>query len=194
MVTFFERLGAYFIDFLIVSLFLFVVGSGLPNNSQEINDEVLLLEEKYLNEEISLDVFLDESYELIYQQQKSMKLYNIVSVASMIAYFVVFQTLYNGQTFGKKLLKLKVVDNDSKKNIGMGRMFIRSLFTLNIFSYLINIILLLLVSKNMYVGGYLLAICLEYLFVFVTIIMILYRKDKRGLHDLMTRTCVVKEV
>lgn len=194
MVTFFERLGAYFIDIIIIGILLLIIGTGLPkDNTEEITDQMNLLEEKYMNNEINTSEYFNESYGLIYELQNSSKLSSFIGLITTVAYFVVFQVMYNGQTFGKKILKLKVVDKDNHKNIGFMRMLIRSLFTLSIFSSGCNLLLLLLFSKKVYIIGYLLVSGVEVLFILTVIIMILYRKDKRGLHDLITKSCVIKE-
>ena len=118
MVTFFERLGAYLIDIIIVGFLLLIIGYGLPSgNTDEINKQITKLEERYANNEITTDVYFKESYDLIYELQNSSKLSSFISLAITIAYFVIFQTMYNGQTLGKKLLKLRVVDAESHKNI-----------------------------------------------------------------------------
>lgn len=194
MVTFFERLGAYLIDIIVVGFLLLIIGYGLPNgNTDEINKQMTELEEKYANSEITTDVYLKESYDLIYELQKSSKLSSLIGVAVTVAYFVIFQTMYNGQTFGKKLLKLRVVDAYSHKNISYLRMLLRSLLTLSIMSSCCSLVMLLILSKNAYIIGYLLTSGIEILFIITVIIMILYRSDKRGLHDLITKTCVIKE-
>ena len=194
MVTFFERLGAYLIDIIIVGFLLLIIGYGLPSgNTDEINKQMTELEEKYANSEITTDVYLKESYDLIYELQKSSKLSSLIGVAVTVAYFVIFQTMYNGQTFGKKLLKLRVVDAYSHKNISYLRMLLRSLLTLSIMSSCCSLVMLLILSKNAYIIGYLLTSGIEILFIITVIIMILYRSDKRGLHDLITKTCVIKE-
>ena len=194
MVTFFDRLGAYFIDIVIVSLLLGLVSYGLPSNTNDLNNQVAQLEEQYVNNEITTDVYLEKTYDLLYEIQDSSKLSSFVGLAFTIAYFVVFQSLYNGQTFGKKLLRLKVVDAVTNENVGVGKLFLRSLFTLSVVSSSCNLILLLFFSKSMYLTSYMIISSVELLFIVVTIVMILYRKDKRGLHDLMTRTCVIKEI
>ena len=194
MVTFFERLGAYLIDIIVVGFLLLIIGYGLPNgNTDEINKQMTELEEKYANSEITTDVYLKESYDLIYELQKSSKLSSLIGVAVTVAYFVIFQTMYNGQTFGKKLLKLRVVDAYSHKNISYLRMLLRSLLTLSIMSSCCSLVMLLILSKNAYIIGYLRTSGIEILFIITVIIMILYRSDKRGLHDLITKTCVIKE-
>lgn len=194
MVTFFERLGAYLIDIFIVSLLLLIIGYGLPNNNtDEITEQMTVLEEQYMNSEITSEEYFKKSYGLVYELQNNSKLSSFISLALTIAYFVVFQAMYNGQTFGKKLLKLRVVDNDTKHSVGIVRMFLRSLLTQSIVSGSCSLLMLLLFSKNIYIVGYLIISGLELAFIIAVIIMILYRNDKRGLHDLITKTCVIKE-
>lgn len=192
MVTFFERLGAYFVDMFILSLLLLIVGYGLPNNTEEVNDSIDVLEEKLVNNEISPEEYLNEYYVLLYEVQDNSKLGNGISLVLTVAYFVVFQTLYNGQTLGKKIFKIKVVNTDND-NASMIQMFIRSLFTMNIFSSLLGILLLFILSKNAYIYSYCGIILFESLFILLAIMFILYRKDKRGLHDVIAKTMIVKE-
>lgn len=192
MVTFFQRLGAYFIDILILSLLLLIVGYGLPDNTEEVNDKVEVLEEKLVNNEISPEDYLKEYYVLLYDVQSSSKLANGISLVLTIAYFVVFQALYNGQTLGKKLLKIKVVNNDNNP-ASMIQILVRSLFMLSIFSSLFGIVMLFILPKDIYIYSYLGVISIESLFIIISIMFILYRKDKRGLHDVIAKTMVVKE-
>ena len=192
MVTFFQRLGAYFIDILILSLLLGIVGYGLPNNTEEVNDRIEVLEEKLVNNEISPEDYLKEYYVLLYEVQDSSKLANGISLVLTIAYFVVFQALYNGQTLGKKLFKIKVVNTDNE-TANMVQILVRSIFTMSIFSSLLGIVLLFILSKDAYIYSYLGVVSIESLFIIITIMFILYRKDKRGLHDVIAKTMVVKE-
>ena len=192
MVTFFQRLGAYFIDILLLSLLLGIVGYGLPDNTKDVTDKMEVLEEKLVNNEISLEDYLKEYYVLLYDVQSSSKLANGISLVLTIAYFVVFQTLYNGQTLGKKLLRIKVVNNDNNP-ASMIQILVRSLFMLSIFSSLFGIVMLFILPKDIYIYSYLGVISIESLFIIISIIFVLYRKDKRGLHDVIARTMVVKE-
>lgn len=192
MVTFFQRLGAYFIDILILSLLLGIVGYGLPDNTEDVTDKMEVLEEKLVNNEISPEDYLKEYYVLLYDVQSSSKLANGISLVLTVAYFVVFQALYNGQTLGKKLLKIKVVNNDNNPAT-MIQILVRSLFMLSIFSSLLGIVMLFILPKDIYIYSYLGVISIESLFIIISIMFILYRKDKRGLHDVIARTMVVKE-
>lgn len=193
MATFFERAGAYLIDLFIVGLLFSIVGVGIPQNTSDTDALMKELEDKLLNNEITTQEYFQEYSDLIYDMQNSSKLSFGISLALNIAYFVVFQTLFNGQTIGKRILKIKVVDKDSRKDAGIVKIFVRSLFTLSIFSGSMNLILLFVLSKTKYTVFYAVISALELIFTLTTIILILYKKDKRGLHDMMAGTLVIKE-
>ena len=106
---------------------------------------------------------------------------------------VVFQYMKKGQTLGKKLLKIRVVDKDTNKPTTIVKGLIRSLFTLNIASGVLNILFIYTLNKTSYFLGYGFVGGLEWLFIIITIFFVLYRKDGRGLHDMMTNTTVIKE-
>ncbi len=194
MGTFFERLIAYVADIFIVSLLLGLIGYGLPDTTSKVNDELKILEEKYIAKEITEEVYLEEYYNLFYDLQVSSKLTLGVTLGFTIAYYVVFQTLYNGQTLGKKIFRLRVVDSDNKEKIGFVRMFCREVFTMSIFSSMCNLIFLFVFKKDVYLVSYMGVFLCEGIFIILSMLFVLYRKDKRGLHDILAKTCVVKEV
>lgn len=191
--TFFERLGAYIIDIIIVSLIASLVCLGLPASSTDAEEKLMELTEELNTGEITPDVYLDEYSSLLYVTQKDNVISLSVTVVLTVAYFVVFQYTNKGQTLGKKLLNLRVVDKDTNKPATIVKGLIRSLFTLSILSGTLNVIFLYLLSENNYLTAYGTVASFELLFIFVTVIFILYKKDGRGLHDIMTNTIVIKE-
>lgn len=191
--TFFERMGAYLVDTLIVSLIFSLICLGLGNTTSKTQELMGELDEKLLEETITPEEYLEEYQDLLYDYQKETVLQSGISVALTIAYYVVFQYMNKGQTLGKKLLKLRVVDIDTNEPISILKGLLRSLFTLSILSSTISIPLLYIVNKNIYFPIYSSLIIIEGIFVLTTIIFILYKKEKRGLHDIMTKTTVIKE-
>ena len=192
MASFLERVGAYFIDAIIISFILTMINMGIPSDS-ELTARMTELETKIMSNEVDREVIMEEYQNLVYDSQKSMVLSSSIGVAVYIVYFVVFQTMYNGQTFGKKLLKLKVVSLDDS-SASMSQMFLRYLFIANIFSGVLNVVLLYVMSKHGYMVTYLLLEFFEFIFIITSLLFVLYRKDKRGAHDLMANTKVIKEV
>ena len=135
---------------------------------------------------------LDEYTDVLYDMQKANAIPNAINVVLIIVYFIVFQYLNKGQTIGKKLLKIKIV-NEDKKDISLKQMLIRGIMMYSILSSIINIILFFNVSRKVYMTSYLSIGGIETLILFLSAIFILYRNDKKALHDIVSKSIVIKE-
>jgi len=189
---FFRRLGAFIIDYFIVILILSIVTMGFKNDSDLIKKTDDLVN-SYVNEEITLEEYNKSIIDINYRLQKNNVFINGISCILYIGYFVVFSFLNKGQTLGKKILRLRVVSKD-KEIISIGRIFVRSLFIYGILSSLYSCIFVNFFNPNMFNTGSILISYIETLFIVICFFMILYRKDKRGLHDVIAGTKVIGEV
>lgn len=190
--SFFKRLAAYFIDVMFVTLIAGLVSSGFTSTKYDkAYEEYQNLMTEYAAQEITTEEYLDQINPVIYEMQESSVVVSVISVLSAIAYFIVFQYLNKGQTLGKKMLRLRVQENG--KEPSLKAMIIRTIVVDSIFSGTLGIILLYILNKNNYYFGYNIISTLEMTFVFVAALFILYRKDKRGLHDIMAHTEVIDE-
>lgn len=192
MASFFDRLGCYLLDVLLIFAISSVISVFIPSKGSDINKEITALTEKYTNGEVGNETFINEYQDLMYNYQKDNYLSTVVSVGLNFIYFVVFAYFNKGQTIAKKLTNIKVVDNKTGKRPKFWQMLVRNIF---IYSLLSNIIILILLftSKNNFIYCYMLVGGFDLMFVMITVMFVLYRKDKRGLHDMMACTKVVKE-
>ena len=191
--SFIKRLVSYFIDIIIVSTIVSVICVALPNKKDKTEESMYELSDSLLNKEITSEEYLAEYKKLTYQNQKNNFIENTVDVVIILAYFVVFQYMNKGQTLGKKLLHIQVVDNDSESPATMGKGFLRSIVILNIISSLLSVIFIYLIKEKPYMNIYLTMAEIESIAVFISVIFVLYRKDGRGLHDLFANTKVIEE-
>ncbi len=104
-----------------------------------------------------------------------------------------FATLNKGQTLGKKLLKIKVVNKDGEKP-SIWNMLLRSLFIYNIVSALFSIIFVNILSVNTFTYIYTIVGYVEFFVIIVSFFMVTYKKDGKGLHDMIAGTNVIEEV
>ncbi len=125
-----------------------------------------------------------------YEISKNSVISTIISIAIVIAYFGIFQFSMNGQTIGKKLMKLKVVKNKKGE--------------LNIFNYLIrcailngviiNLALIIFVNifsaNDFYMANYIVS-NIQAIVEILILIMIFMTSDARGLHDYIAGTKVI---
>lgn len=192
MASFFDRLGCYLLDVLLIFAISSVISVFIPSKGSDINKEITALTEKYTNGEVGSETFINEYQDLMYNYQKDNYLSTVISVGLNFIYFVVFAYFNKGQTIAKKLTNIKVVDNKTGERPKFWQMLVRNMF---IYSLLSNIIILILLftSKNNFIYCYMLVGGFDLMFVMITVMFALYRKDKRGLHDMMACTKVVKE-
>lgn len=195
--TFMQRLFAYFIDYLIISVvFSLFALSFNTTKLTSINDEINNTMNEIVNisseEEQNLDDLNNKLIDLQYEYQQESKLASGISLLITFAYFTVFQFLNKGQTIGKKLLKIKVV-NKEEKEPSFVTMFLRTFIVQGILTTGLSLIGILVLDKELYMETYFILNSLMSIFVVVCALMVLYRKDRRGLHDMMAGSLVVKE-
>lgn len=191
--TFTGRLLAYFIDAFIVLIIASMVSSGFSTRKLEnLQTDLEELVTNYTEGEITMEKYLEQTQELSYEMEKASTATNIVYVVISIGYFIVFQYLNKGQTIGKKLMKIKVVNQDEKEP-SIVQMIIRTCITNEILPKILIIICVTFLSKNNFMSIYSLITMIVYIFIIASAIMILYRNDKLGLHDIIAKTKVVKE-
>lgn len=192
--VFLQRLVAYLIDGFIITMIISMIASLFVNSDaiQKINNELVDLINKLQTNDVSYLTYIKEVSVLELELAKQSGITTIVTLFVEILYFVVFQIYNSGQTIGKKIMKIKVISNNGE--LTMNQMIVRSLL---INSVLLNMISLVAVSfindpmQYLYVFGSFESI--QYLFVIVTTLMIMFRKDHLSLHDMITNTRVIKD-
>ena len=135
---------------------------------------------------------VEKLMDLQYQYEKESVPVNVISLVIIFGYFVCFQFFNKGQTIGKKLLKIRTVGSDNKK-IAFWQIFVRSLFIHQILVNTISLILIAVCPKNIFIQAYSILTLLQSVFIIITMLFVLYRKDKRGLHDLIVNSYVISE-
>lgn len=189
---FFPRLVAYIIDMLLVSLVCTGIMFVMPENKNydKYMKEYEKIQTDLIEEKIDVKEYFNKSMDVVYDIDYSNVIPMIVEVVLIILYFVVFQFYNKGQTFGKKLMGIKVVSNDGSK-LNFNSMVYRSLIIDSVFISFITFVCLFFMKVDTY---YYLAVAAQLVngIIFIaTIIMVLFRKDGRGLHDIISGTKVV---
>ncbi len=191
--SFIKRLGAFIIDTIVLSFIYSLITMGFSVDTNDINKELNNVLEQYESGEITLEEYTDNVIVLNYQLQKSCFSTNLLEVVLYIGYFIIFGYLNNGQTLGKKLCKIKVVNKDGNRPC-IGSMIVRSLFIYGIFTLLFSCIFVNILNSNIFTYGYTIVTYVESLFMLICFFMVMYKKDGRGLHDIMAKTYVIEEV
>jgi len=188
-----KRLVAYILDAIIVSLIFSVLTMFIKesNNLINLNNQLNTISENFINKTITMKEYFNQYSSIEYLIGKEMFLQNLFSLILMIGYFVILPYYYNGQTIGKKLMKIKIVKEDDKLTIN--DLALRSLLSNGIAMTFIELALIFLIKDTAYFITISILSFIQFLLVITSIFMILYRKDKKALHDIVCKTLVVDE-
>lgn len=192
MDTSLKRIIAFVIDIVIVSLVVSLL-NYLPidpykDKYQEKYKEYTELIQK--NTEEGSQEFKDEIIEVNYEVYKYRTYSSIISAGALILYFGVLQLVLDGQTLGKKIMKIRVVSNKDKK-LNFWSYLIRIVVLNNIWLSLLNVGAVYVVSGvKFYYVTYVIGMISSLVYM-LNLIMIMFRNDNRGLHDMIAGTKVM---
>ncbi len=193
-----KRLMAYIIDILIVSIVLTpiinwsVINPYIDDYTENYNAYTELIEEAN-NGDVDVDTeeYKDTVMQLNYNINKYKVISSSISVVGYILYFAVLQWALKGQTIGKKIMKIRTVANKDDKKLNVGNYIIRSVILNNIIFLIISTYSVYLFSVQSYYTLSLIVSYLELLVITIILLMIVLRKDFRGLHDFIAGTKVI---
>ena len=188
----YKRILAYLIDIFIVICIATILTMFIPVSEEYTNqmNELNAVLEDYSSGDISETEYLEKFNDISYIVNKESVQVSVVSVVLSTIYFVVLAYYMNGQTFGKKIMKIQVVSANSKK-LTMNNYLIRSLIVDSILMNAISIIAILFLEKSSYLKVYDVTSTIFGAIYVVIFAMILFRQDGRGLHDLLANTKVI---
>lgn len=188
---FLPRFIAYIIDIILVFMVSTLIMTVIPKNSniEQLQKETKEIKEKFTNKEITQKQYIERAKTLTYDYQYANVPYSIVDIVILILYFVIFQFYNKGQTFGKKLMKVRMVSSDESA-LTMNQLIVRALVLQSI---LINIALIgaVLFMKKYYYYTDLSLTLLQSAIILVSVGMVLFRNDGRGIHDMIAKTKVI---
>lgn len=152
-----------------------------------------LSKEDYDNLNKKIDKLYNNTYkEIYYKMEKNSIMYNIIYLVAVILYFVGFNKYTNGQTLGKKLMRLKIVNNnDSNKDVPLWSYIVRLIILYQPILYITKLIGVSLMDISMYYT------VTNYVYTFqsylemIVIATMSIRLDGRGLQDMLAKTRVV---
>ncbi len=137
-----------------------------------------------------LDLYRDESISYNYKLSKLNVISSIILIICLILYFGIIQYFMNGQTLGKRIFNLKVVNKNNEK-VNLGCLLVRTMIVTGILVSLSQILCLFILNENDYYTASYYMKMISYGIEFMILITILLRTDSRGLHDLIAQTKVI---
>jgi len=195
-VSFGKRFASYIIDFIIVTVLLNLVSFVIPEskNLKNLNNEYNELTTEYVEKsehtEEDVEEYMNAVAPITYQIDRENFLFSIAGIVVYILYFVIFQYKNNGQTLGKKIMGIKVTKEDGE--ISINDFIFRSFIVNSVLFNMIILILLFTTKDATYISLVGILGIIQFVVVIVSAGMIIFRKDKKALQDVVTNTKVVE--
>ena len=191
-VLFSQRLCAYFIDVLIVSIIAGLLSTVFIDN-EKLNDLTKRLEN--VTQEITTAQELDnlkfeEYIDACYDVARYQGIIVFMELIVVISYYVIYQIYNDGQTIGKKLMKFKVVSRNG--DLTMNQMIFRTCLSTTLVVNLLSLLLMSFVSKYVYFYGVLVIELIFNTIFLISVGMVMFSKTGFALHDKFFNTEVVK--
>ena len=188
-----QRVLAFLIDLVIISIITSLITMFVPVNdtATKLYEEQNRVLEGYVEGSISMEEYVNQMVDLSYDISRQTVIVSIVTIVISLLYYVVYPCYNNGQTFGKKLMKIKIKKTNDTE-LSMNDLLIRSMINNSILVNIINIVLVLFLNKNIYLTTSSLFSTIQYLVLIISLIMIAFTKNAQGLHDKVCKTEVVQ--
>lgn len=188
-----QRVLAFLIDLVLLSIITSLITMFIPMNDSatKLYEEQNRVLEGYVEGTVPMEEYVNQMIDLGYDISKQTVIISIVSIVISLLYYVVYPCYNNGQTFGKKLMKIKLVKTNDKE-LSMNDLLIRSMINNSILVNIITIALVLFLSKDLYLSMSSLLSSVQYLVLIISLIMIAFTKNAQGLHDKVVHTEVVQ--
>lgn len=188
---FIQRFGAFVFDIILVVFVSTIISMPFINtdNSAKLEESIKEISQDYASGNIDNKTFINEYSSVFFQLEKQQGGYIIANIILCILYFIVLQ-YYTGQTLGKKIFKIKL--ESTRKHLSMNQVVVRALLINTILVSIIELAYIVFGSESTFfyvVGSF---EFIQYIFMIVCAFMIMFRKDRLGLHDLICKTKVVR--
>ena len=188
-----QRVLAFLIDLVLLSMITSLITMFIPMNdtATKLYEEQNRVLEDYVAGNVPMEEYVNQLIDLGYDISKQTVIISIVGVVISLLYYVVYPCYNNGQTFGKKLMKIRIKKTNDKE-LSMNDLLIRSMINNSILVNIVTIALVLFLSKDLYLSTSSLLSSIQYLVLIISLIMIAFTKNAQGLHDKVAKTEVVQ--
>lgn len=192
-VNFLKRFLAYLIDIILVGTIMGIISAIFTTkNATVLSNQFLELNEQVINTKLDFGIYYSRVADITLSLDRENFMINIINCVIIILYFVVLPLYKNGQTLGKKIFKIKIVRED-KEDLIANELIIRNIVVNGLLNTFLAFCLVFLLSGFEYFTITSILGFIQFVLVVVSACMIIFRKDKKGLHDIITKTKVVYE-
>lgn len=189
-----KRLLAYLIDIVLIAIIVFLLGTLLPknNNIDILNKELNDTTDRYFSKQINFSVYFNQVALIFKDLDEARIMYSVINAILIFIYFIFVPYFFDGKTIGKKILKIKTVRND-KECLSLKNLVIKNMIDTGLMYMLFSLALIYILPSMSYFIFTLVLSILQISLMTISVFMIIKRKDKRGLNDILSGTKVIED-
>lgn len=190
---FIQRLAAFILDVFIVSMVASLISYPFLDldSIDKLNEASTQIVDQYMTQKISIDNYVSESISISYEMARKQGVVSLITIFLNVLYFVVFQIKNDGQTIGKKLLKIKI-ESTSDDKLTMNQMIFRSLIINSILVDMVSFCFLLFTNREAYFYGVGVLSIVQFVIIAASGFMVMFSEKRQGIHDMIAHTNVVR--
>lgn len=189
---FLQRIVSYIIDIFIVTFIVSAITFFIPISEEydKAYETAKNTISDYTAGKIDSDKYFEDYSIASYTMAKETSIHTVISLLVTTAYFGTYAYYKKGQTLGKKLMKIKITTL-SGEDVSHNTMILRTLLIYGVITSAVSLILIQFLDSSQYfrIGNMVQGV--QSLFVLVSMFMVMFRKDGKGLHDLICKTHVI---
>ena len=187
-----QRFVAFMIDLFLVSALTTLVTTFIPTNGtiDKLYDQQTKIIENYTSQKITMEEYVNQLVDISYDIAKQTGIATLVGIAISLLYYVLYVYKNDGQTIGKKMMKIKI----KKKNddqLTMNDLLFRTMILQGTLVSIIGFCTILFLDKDTYLATNSLLNLIQYSILIISFFLVAFTKEKQGLHDMVAKTEVV---
>jgi uncharacterized RDD family membrane protein YckC len=189
-----RRVLAYIFDMLIMIIAVILIHNIIPRSSNvaNLNTELNNINDLLFSKKINLLTYYNRYSTVVHSVDKENILYSIMDAIYILIYFVIIPTFAHGKTLGKKIFNIKVVKTDKSK-LTCDDLLMRSMVVNGLLYLLFSLVAVFVFSDIIYFAIEIILGIIQTFLLITSVFMVIYRKDDKGLQDLLAKTRVVDD-
>lgn len=188
-----QRFVAFMIDLILVSFITSLVTAIIPTNSSidKLYDQQVKIVENYTNQKITMQEYVNQLVDINYDIAKQTGIITLVSIAISLLYYVLYVYKNDGQSIGKKMMKIKIKKKDKDKELTINDLLFRTMILQGTLVSIIGFCTILFLDKDTYLATNSLLNLIQYSILIISFFLVAFTKERQGLHDMVAKTEVV---
>lgn len=188
-----QRFVAFMIDLILVSFITSLVTAIIPTNSSidKLYNQQVKIVENYTSRKITMQEYVNQLVDINYDIAKQTGIITLVSIAISLLYYVLYVYKNDGQSIGKKMMKIKIQKKDKEKELTMNDLLFRTMILQGTLVSIIGFCTILFLDKDTYLATNSLLNLIQYSILIISFFLVAFTKERQGLHDMVAKTEVV---